>query len=291
MDAMEKKEQKVKIENRIISPFSWVENELIRGKYISFQALGLYLTLRSFGEISYPSVDYLCKLGKVGKEKLWNIMNELIQAKLLLRGQDRSETGRFTKNVYRIISLNDNYEEIYKEFMGEEYNNLQRLENNQSQAENPCTVEPHTEKPCTGKQPLIRIIKKEDLVFKEDLNKEINNMSGKPDDKVKDKKIKKEIYAKEEIETMKAVITSLNKIISKNYSYQTKETQKLLKPIIKIYSLKDIEAVIIMKGNEWYGGEFEKYLTPSTLFRFANFEKYYNSLPIELRGENVRKTV
>ena len=100
-----------------------------------------------------------------------------------------------------------------------------------------------------------------------------------------------EIYTKEEIETIKTVIEYFNKTAFKNYSYQIKETQKLLKPLIKIYSLDVIKAVIQMKGNEWHGGEFEKYLTPDTLFKADKFEKYYNSLPIELRGKNVRETV
>ena len=128
-----------------------------------------------------------------------------------------------------------------------------------------------------------------------DKDKEKNNalniktiMSGKPDDKVKNKKRKeKEIYTEKEIEAIKTVIAYFNEIVFKKYSYQTKETQKFLKPIIKNYSVEVIKSVIRMKSDEWYGGDFEKYLTPSTLFRTANFEKYYNSLPIEMRGENV----
>ena len=120
----------------------------------------------------------------------------------------------------------------------------------------------------------------------------INTMSGKPDPIVKVKKTKKELYAPEEIEKMKAVIVSFNEILNKDYSYQTKLTQKLLKPIIKIYSLKIIKAVIRMKGNEWCNDDkMERYLTPSTIFASANFEKYYNSLPIELRGNNDAETV
>ena len=109
-------------------------------------------------------------------------------------------------------------------------------------------------------------------------------MSGKPDGIIKNKKAKKEIYTEEEIETIKTVIGYFNETVFKNYSYQTKETQKFLRPIIKTYPIEVIKAVIRMKADEWYGGDFEKYLTPSTLFRSANFEKYYNSLPIEIRG-------
>ena len=133
----------------------------------------------------------------------------------------------------------------------------------------------------------LELEKEEDKDKDKDKDKEIiktNTLSGKPDPIVKDKKIKKELCTPEEIEKIKDIITYLNKTAFKKYSYETKETQKLLKPIIKNYTLEIIRAVITMKGNEWHGGEFERFLTPSTLFKADKFEKYYNSLPIELRG-------
>ncbi len=156
-------EEKITFENKITTPFTWVENDLIRSKSLSLEAIGLYLILRSFGGTSYPSVNYLCSLGKTGRDRLWRIMNELIENKLLLRKQEHRTGGKFSKTIYRIISLNDNYEEIYKEFIGEELKNLQTLDNSQSQ---PCTEKPCTVLPCTENPTLIRIIDKEES-FKE----------------------------------------------------------------------------------------------------------------------------
>ena len=156
-------EEKITFENKIQTPFTWVENDLIRSKSLSLEAIGLYMILRSFGGTSYPSVDYLCSLGRCGKDKLWRVVNELIQSKLLLRKQEHREGGKFSKTFYRIASPNDNYEEIYKEFMGEEPKNQQPLDNSQSQ---PCREKPCTAKPCTANPPLIRIIDKEES-FKE----------------------------------------------------------------------------------------------------------------------------
>ncbi len=155
-------DQKVKIGNKIKTPFTWIENDLIRSKNISFQAMGLYLTLRSFGATSYPSVDYLCALGKIGRDKLKKIINELIRAKLLLKKQTK-EKNLFSKTEYQIISVNDNYEEIYKEFIGEELKKPQTLDNRQSY---PLTEIPLTEFTLTEKQPLIRIIDKEESCIK-----------------------------------------------------------------------------------------------------------------------------
>ncbi len=67
--------------------------------------------------------------------------------------------GKFSKTIYRIISLNDNYTKIYKEFIGEELEKPQTLDNSQSQ---PCTEKPCTVLPCTENPTLIRIIDKEE---------------------------------------------------------------------------------------------------------------------------------
>ena len=40
--------------------------------------------------------------------------------------------------------------------------------------------------------------------------------------------------------------------------------------------MEDFKLVIDKKCKEWIGTEFEKYLTPETLFRPSNFEKYLN---------------
>jgi hypothetical protein len=150
-------EEKIIFENKIAAPFTWVENDLIRSKSLSLEAMGLYLMLRSFGGISYPSIQYLCSLGKVGRDKLYRVMNELIEGKLLLKKQEHKIAGKFSKTLYRILSLNDNYKEIYKEFIGEEPLNQQSIDNTQSQ---PCPEKPYTVKPYTVNPQLIRIIDK-----------------------------------------------------------------------------------------------------------------------------------
>ncbi|MCL4321997.1 MAG: hypothetical protein M1478_04530 [Deltaproteobacteria bacterium] len=123
----------IKFTNKIKTPFTWVENDLIRSKSLSAEELGLYIILRSFGENIYPSVDYLVDLTKIGKKKLYFDLNQLIAAKLLLRKQTKK--GKVFSSVeYRILSLNDNYEEIYKEFIGEEPLNPQTLDNSQSRS-------------------------------------------------------------------------------------------------------------------------------------------------------------
>ena len=150
--------EKITFENKINTPFTWVENDLIRSKSLSYEAMGLYLTLRSFGGISYPSIDYLCNAGKAGRDKLHRLINELIEAKLLLKKQ-KKDKGLFSRTIYRILSLNDDYESIYKEFTGEESQKPQSLDNSQS---HPCPEKPSTDYPLTENPPPIKIIREEE---------------------------------------------------------------------------------------------------------------------------------
>ena len=143
-------EDKIYIENKISTPFTWIENNLIRSKKITYEGLGLYLTLRSFGHgIAYPSIATLCLWGRCGKDKLYRILAELIKLKLIIRRQKQKENGLFSKVEYRILSPSEDYFQAFSEFT-----NQQNLDNRQSQ---PYREKPHTVKPDTENPPLIRI--------------------------------------------------------------------------------------------------------------------------------------
>jgi hypothetical protein len=123
--------EQIKFENKIKAPFTWVENNVIRSKSLSAEEIGLYLILRSFGEKIYPSIDYLVDLTKIKKKKLYACLKTLIKAKLLIRKQTKK--GKEFANVeYRILSINDDYEKIYKEFTGEDLKNPQTFDNTKS---------------------------------------------------------------------------------------------------------------------------------------------------------------
>lgn len=51
------------------------------------------------------------------------------------------------------------------------------------------------------------------------------------------------------------------------------------------FKIEDFKVVIDKKCQEWKGSEFEKYLTPETLFRPSNFEKYLNQKIIKPKQE------
>ena len=126
-------EQKIRFTNKIKTPFTWVENDIIRSKSLSAEEIGLYVILRSFGESIYPSVDYLVDLSRMGKKKLYACLKQLINAKLLIRKQTKN--GKIFSNVeYRILSFTDDYEEIYKEFIGEGLEKPQITVNTQSRS-------------------------------------------------------------------------------------------------------------------------------------------------------------
>lgn len=113
-------------ENHIKAPFTWVENDLIRGKQISLEALGLYMILRSFSSTVHPSIEYLCDKGMCGKNKIYRCLKELEEAHLLLKkNQTRNEKGIFEVAKYRILSFNDDYENIKNQWC----NDIQQINN------------------------------------------------------------------------------------------------------------------------------------------------------------------
>lgn len=69
----------------------------------------------------------------------------------------------------------------------------------------------------------------------------------------------------------------LNEKAKTNYRPTTKSTISAINARLnENYTLEDFKTVIDKKCDEWIGTEMEKYLTPDTLFRPSNFEKYLN---------------
>ncbi len=82
----------------------------------------------------------------------------------------------------------------------------------------------------------------------------------------------------EKKEDCREIIEYLNSKIGKSYKWKTDATQKAIRGrISEGYSLPDFKKVIDSKVSEWAGTDSEKYLTPSTLFRPSNFEKYFQN--------------
>ncbi len=100
----------------------------------------------------------------------------------------------------------------------------------------------------------------------------------------KEKK-EKPILTPEELIKVKDIISFLNNTCFKKFNYDTKETQRLLKPILKQYDVELIKKTIAHKNEQWGGDDKMKpFLRPSTLFNFNHFESYYNELPYEVRN-------
>lgn len=71
------------------------------------------------------------------------------------------------------------------------------------------------------------------------------------------------------------VLDYLNEKAGTHYR-QVESNYKHIKARLQDFSVDDLKTVIDKKCQEWIGTEFEKYLTPETLFRPGNFEKYLN---------------
>ena len=75
---------------------------------------------------------------------------------------------------------------------------------------------------------------------------------------------------------LKKIIDYLNEKTNSKFKYSSKATQtKINARLNEGYTLDDFIDVIDKKCEEWIGTEFEKYLSPETLFG-TKFEKYLN---------------
>jgi uncharacterized phage protein (TIGR02220 family) len=76
------------------------------------------------------------------------------------------------------------------------------------------------------------------------------------------------------------IVGYLNEKTGKRYSASTKSTASSINARLEDgYTVDDFKTVIDVKVNEWKGTDYEKYLTPDTLFRPSKFEKYLNQKP------------
>lgn len=78
-------------------------------------------------------------------------------------------------------------------------------------------------------------------------------------------------------EEVQEIVDYLNEKSGKKFRSKTENTKKAIHGRLKDgYSVDDFKKVIDTKVAEWQGTDWEKYLTPDTLFRPSNFEKYLN---------------
>lgn len=93
-----------------------------------------------------------------------------------------------------------------------------------------------------------------------------------PKEEKKKNKEEKEVMAEAEI-----IIEHLNQRAGTNYKATTRSTLQAISGRLNDgYMVQDFIEVIDKKSAEWIGTEYERYLTPRTLFRPANFEAYVN---------------
>lgn len=81
------------------------------------------------------------------------------------------------------------------------------------------------------------------------------------------------------IKKVKEVISYLNEKTGRRFSTKTKPTQEAINArLSEGWTVEDFKLAIDNQVKEWTGTDFEKYLTPDTLFRPSKFEKYVNNI-------------
>lgn len=115
---------------------------------------------------------------------------------------------------------------------------------------------------------------REKLTIKEDKeNNNINNIQEDEEKKESKKKSEEDIHRAER----ERIINYFNLRCNTNYRPNSKDTkEKVNARLAEGFTEEDFYLVIDKKADEWTGTEYEKYLTPETLFRPSKFEKYLN---------------
>ena len=124
--------------------------------------------------------------------------------------------------------------------------------------------------------------KNEDIENQDIENQDIENWS-----QLNIKQLNKdELITNTKKENIKEICDYLNERAKTNYKPTTKTTiQSINGRMAEGYTIADFKSVIDKKCGEWLGTEMEKYLTPDTLFRPANFEKYLNQKIVNPKKE------
>ena len=225
--------------------FTTVHNKLIIDTSISYKAKGILIYMLSRPDGWKYNAKDIANNSKESLDSIYSGLKELIATGYISR--KRHSDGSLSYYVFEDKEQNgiiDCYETNVRE-------NPNR--------ENPNRENPNRENPNRDNPDYI----KERDTLKKEYNKRKNN--------------NKDIYSR--------IINYLNIKTGKKYRESTKVTQRLINGRMREgFTEEDFKTVIDKKTMEWTGTEWERYLTPDTLFSPSKFEKYLNQEEVKNGG-------
>lgn len=95
---------------------------------------------------------------------------------------------------------------------------------------------------------------------------------------------------KTDTDTVKEIIDFLNARTGKHFRYTNNAARRSISARVNEgYTLDDFKTVIDTKASEWIGTDYERYLTPDTLFG-NKFDKYLNQPRAKPKQEDKRSS-
>ena len=236
-----------KLFNRL-GNFTIVDNGFIMGANLSLQAIGLYTFMCSKPPAWVFTYAGLSSQLEESTKTLKKLVKELVVKGALVRHRTTGATTDGHKYPTYDWVLNPSREDIDK---GKTEDPILSVKNGDPQNGDPQNGDPQNGDPQNGG----------DIV--------ITNPSNT-------KRSKKEMS--------KAVVAHLNGKINSKY----KDNNKFIKKLIDNgYEVRELIGVIDKKYREWWGGDNEQYIRPSTLFG-DKFEEYLNS---ETKEDRIKTAV
>lgn len=129
-------------------------------------------------------------------------------------------------------------------------------------------------------KPILENLKQENLIQGNQTLRNTNNNKHQPKEtltnNINEQSSSKKDKGKDDI-PYKEIIAYLNQKTGRNYHYQTKAYQTLIRARWKEgNTLKDFKTVIDNKAYDWQGTKYFAYMRPSTLFQPTKFDEYLN---------------
>ena len=266
-----------------VRDYTTLHNSLINDDRLSFEAKGVAAYLLSKPADWIIRRADIMKMGRFGKDKVTRLINELKHAGYIKTASRQGKDGKLRGNVYVMydVSQTDEQAPPMSGFAGRRFNRT--------------PVQPDAGLP--GHLLSTELIPSTDLILNTD--KEHNTMSDFSSDAMPEKKNDKkkpteklstlprdpEIFADKDKRTQpeiaETVLFILNNRTGKRYPVRTPKgdltsnAKKIVDLCRQGYDLIDLAGVVRTKCKQWGNDDkMSQYLTPSTLFRKSNFEKY-----------------
>ncbi|MHB1696575.1 MAG: hypothetical protein ACYCSQ_00490 [bacterium] len=116
-----------KSKNKLIKKEELVDGEnddcsdWTKKKYLSLKEQGLYVFLLKFNNEMDLSVPFLCREAHCDRGELYEMISNLVVARLIVRNREAYDGDFLSRAEYRIVFPGESYKNVYEKFLRKQY--------------------------------------------------------------------------------------------------------------------------------------------------------------------------